>query len=912
MDAELQNEEVVEGPLARSSTSPVLTEQGSSSSSGSFPEPLISGSNLGSSTTSRTEGCRPDSNTMITTAAPEAEVIAEFNLTLQTPITPSPNPQNMVPAPKLSATPVHASTKVTSYFPTNPDIILEITKYIAVSYLHPDPELVLQDARNPFLEDGSDDLDDSPIGTPQPLTIPTSPLAILHRTRQTLLSTALTCKRLLEPALDRLWRHLDSLFPLLKLLPAFVRSDGTWVLRGPITQAHWTRFDYYAFRVRAFTFTRDPDTLDIAMHVYFRLAQLRAAYIPPSTSPYISSTSDIISSQTLSKGLPLLPNLHHLHCPCTSQTDFLISGICLFLSPSLRSLKFEGISSVEDKLCGTVLYELLGENSDGEYIEPSGVYKKQQGTDDSQYKSQLHQSSLECVTLRGRGLSYDTLRMLPLYSHLRVLSVEGMGDALTSCVLKGIGRLECLKVLGIDFANVIWDDVIGETSKAKTDDEAGEFKELRSLAIIAPLGVAHSFIKRLSTKNLDTISIESPFANPQNLTLTHPQVSKIDKDTVISHLALTWSQTLHRVELVLQPRDDDESEFDHGLPMPGAPMMPPIAPPPQMPGNLPPPPMGGWMVAPPPPAPNPPLNNPPNPPNMPNPQPPVIIVQPPLPAPPAPPPMPMPAATSSTYSNPNTITLNTLGPLLRLTKLTHLRVEGYPTSLNDEDVKEMAASWDCLEALELPFTSVSALNEGSNELKKPTTKCLAVLARSCQNLRSLKLSLDLDGVSSLPLPSMQPDSPRQASSSRWPQIYTHPLTHISLSPPTTFSSSPTFAPHHHHHDEADGVFELRDLLHLARHIDACFPEIKCVSMFDGLSSSGGIDGLLGTGSFWRDSFEDDSGYGGVNDFASVFNYTGEPERWHALSDTVRMYQGVRRDAVRGERWRSRVHSGLEA
>jgi hypothetical protein len=44
-----------------------------------------------------------------------------------------------------------------------------------------------------------------------------------------LLGLALTCKAFLEPALDRLWRSLNCLFPLLKILPAFSQSDGTYV-----------------------------------------------------------------------------------------------------------------------------------------------------------------------------------------------------------------------------------------------------------------------------------------------------------------------------------------------------------------------------------------------------------------------------------------------------------------------------------------------------------------------------------------------------------------------------------------------------------------------------------------------------------------------------------------------------------
>jgi len=52
--------------------------------------------------------------------------------------------------------------------------------------------------------------------------------------RHNLLHVALTCKAFLEPALDRIWRRLDSLFPLLKILPSFIQSDGTYVSVLPL------------------------------------------------------------------------------------------------------------------------------------------------------------------------------------------------------------------------------------------------------------------------------------------------------------------------------------------------------------------------------------------------------------------------------------------------------------------------------------------------------------------------------------------------------------------------------------------------------------------------------------------------------------------------------------------------------
>lgn len=44
-------------------------------------------------------------------------------------------------------------------------------------------------------------------------------------TKRTLASLAQTCRALSTPALDQLWRHLDGLYPLIKLLPKQVRNS---------------------------------------------------------------------------------------------------------------------------------------------------------------------------------------------------------------------------------------------------------------------------------------------------------------------------------------------------------------------------------------------------------------------------------------------------------------------------------------------------------------------------------------------------------------------------------------------------------------------------------------------------------------------------------------------------------------
>ncbi|PPQ79012.1 hypothetical protein CVT25_002321 [Psilocybe cyanescens] len=299
--------------------------------------------------------------------------------------------------------------------------------------------------------------------------------------RRKLRSLAVMCKAFLEPALDQLWRSLESLFPLLNILPAFQESDGTYVLRGAVSPEEWARFDWYARRVRKFTYTRDPPQLDIAMHTYFRLAQLHSA--------------------------PILPSLRHLHCPVTNQGDFLISGICLFLTPSLQSLEFEVITSVEDKLCGTVFHTLIADGA-----------------------------QMQKIILRGKGLSRDTISMAIQFQHLRELEVEGMGDALDMDILERIGALPSLVDLAIDFT---------DANIPPLDKDIG-MKDLKSFMITASVPFIRAFLPRIASQDLETFVAVSP---------SNPGVNKKD---FIEEVVSRWKDTLVRVALVHKPAALDE------------------------------------------------------------------------------------------------------------------------------------------------------------------------------------------------------------------------------------------------------------------------------------------------------------------------------------------------------------------
>ncbi|KZT18793.1 hypothetical protein NEOLEDRAFT_116598 [Neolentinus lepideus HHB14362 ss-1] len=68
--------------------------------------------------------------------------------------------------------------------------------------------------------------------------------------RQTMLSCALTCRFFKEPAMDILWKELDSPTPLLRLISCCRGIDGRLVLNGPLISEELERFRNHARRVR--------------------------------------------------------------------------------------------------------------------------------------------------------------------------------------------------------------------------------------------------------------------------------------------------------------------------------------------------------------------------------------------------------------------------------------------------------------------------------------------------------------------------------------------------------------------------------------------------------------------------------------------------------------------------------------
>ncbi|KAJ6517707.1 hypothetical protein DFH09DRAFT_1373595 [Mycena vulgaris] len=136
-----------------------------------------------------------------------------------------------------------------------------------------------------------------------------SPSSDLRRFRRSLYAVARTCKSFSSSAVKILWRRLDNLFPLLRVLPSFELNGGVYNLGGIITDSEWAAFDRCAAYVREIVYTETAHSVNSL--VYVRLAM---------------------------RTLPLLPNLLRFEC---IQSDPPGAEIILCISPSIASLTLQ-------------------------------------------------------------------------------------------------------------------------------------------------------------------------------------------------------------------------------------------------------------------------------------------------------------------------------------------------------------------------------------------------------------------------------------------------------------------------------------------------------------------------------------------------------------------------------------------
>ncbi|KAG6826245.1 hypothetical protein H0H92_000584 [Tricholoma furcatifolium] len=68
-----------------------------------------------------------------------------------------------------------------------------------------------------------------------------------------LLSIAVVCTKFRDPAIDILWESMDSIIPLLRLLPPVELVNGVYMICGDIWDEDMSRFKFYAKKIRRLT-----------------------------------------------------------------------------------------------------------------------------------------------------------------------------------------------------------------------------------------------------------------------------------------------------------------------------------------------------------------------------------------------------------------------------------------------------------------------------------------------------------------------------------------------------------------------------------------------------------------------------------------------------------------------------------
>ncbi|KAJ3496544.1 hypothetical protein NLJ89_g10470 [Agrocybe chaxingu] len=100
----------------------------------------------------------------------------------------------------------------------------------------------------------------------------------------TLLHAALTCRSFYEPALDKLWWHIDAIGNLLRLISAFTRAPDEndsfiYYLSGPIKSSDWDVIDKYAKRVRSLYFT-ESEGVDASVYLHLMRSRPNVRLFP--------------------------------------------------------------------------------------------------------------------------------------------------------------------------------------------------------------------------------------------------------------------------------------------------------------------------------------------------------------------------------------------------------------------------------------------------------------------------------------------------------------------------------------------------------------------------------------------------------------------------------------------------------
>ncbi|KAJ6598556.1 hypothetical protein B0H10DRAFT_2196717 [Mycena sp. CBHHK59/15] len=198
--------------------------------------------------------------------------------------------------------------------------------------------------------------------------------------RRALLNTALSTQAFYEPAMRILWRHIDGLIPLLRLLPTFTFAHTDL---GPVEPEHWAHFDRRAACVREIHYHPAPP---LARAVRTRLARHRS---------------------------PLLPNLVRVRCTAHTPVP---AELALLVSLTLADVEWASYShgvGARDKYFAAL-------TAQGVSLRRLALVRMHGAPSADFLRALVHLEDLE-IWCFGEAVSEDRRQLLPALRRLRIL-----------------------------------------------------------------------------------------------------------------------------------------------------------------------------------------------------------------------------------------------------------------------------------------------------------------------------------------------------------------------------------------------------------------------------------------------------------------------------------------------------------
>ncbi|KAF9461004.1 hypothetical protein BDZ94DRAFT_860806 [Collybia nuda] len=139
---------------------------------------------------------------------------------------------------------------------------------------------------------------------------------VARERNRNLLLAARCCKAFESPCLDLMWSRMNTIIPLLRLLPGFENHTGSIIIRGCVNQISCPRFYHYARRVQYLNFTAltMSEFGRIHLSACIRLTQIADVLLPSLRTLKIytgeSTSSQREKSLLLLSALIRSPSLH--------------------------------------------------------------------------------------------------------------------------------------------------------------------------------------------------------------------------------------------------------------------------------------------------------------------------------------------------------------------------------------------------------------------------------------------------------------------------------------------------------------------------------------------------------------------------------------------------------------------------